>query len=211
MLRHMRREYAAGLGHVTRWRTHCIDHSGGSHHATHRPDPGRRRGARRLRRGRDHHVFAPAPAAPPSSGTTISTGTTSLGTVLTNSRGFTLYYFLPEKNSTIGACTGGCLTTWPPLVATGTPTAASGATGTLATVSVMVNGAAATEVTYNGWPLHTFASDTAAGQTNGNGVIGHVVRRDAGHDLDVHGWDDRLGHRPPHRPLEVMDTDASQM
>ena len=29
---------------------------------------------------------------------------------LTNAQGFTLYYFLPEKNSTIGACTGGCLT-----------------------------------------------------------------------------------------------------
>lgn len=107
-----------------------------------------------------------------SSGTTISTATTSLGTVLTDSRGFTLYYFLPEKNSTVGACTGACLTTWPPLVATGSPTAASGATGTLATVSVMLNGAAANEVTYNGWPLHTFATDTAAGQTNGNGVGG---------------------------------------
>jgi predicted lipoprotein with Yx(FWY)xxD motif len=107
-----------------------------------------------------------------SSGSTIATKTTPLGTVLTDSRGFTLYYFLPEKNSTIGACTGGCLAIWPPLVVTGTPTAASGATGTLATVSVMVNGAAATEVTYNGWPLHTFASDTAAGQTSGNGVMG---------------------------------------
>src|SRR6202140_3151729 len=107
-----------------------------------------------------------------SSGSTIATKTTPLGTVLTDSRGFTVYYFLPEKNSTIGACTGGCLTTWPPLVVTGTPSAASGATGTLATGSVMVNGAAATEVTYNGWPLHTFASDTASGQTNGQGVGG---------------------------------------
>ena len=107
-----------------------------------------------------------------SSGTTISTATTSLGTVLTDSRGFTLYYFLPEKNSTVGACTGGCLSAWPPLVATGTPTAASGATGTLATVSVMWNGAAASEVTYNGWPLHTYSGDSGAGQTTGNGVMG---------------------------------------
>jgi predicted lipoprotein with Yx(FWY)xxD motif len=119
------------------------------------------------------NTTAPATSGPAgSSGTTISTGTTPLGTVLTDSRGLTLYYFLPEKNSTVGACTAGCLTAWPPLVVTGTPTAASGATGTLATVSVMVNGAAATEVTYNGWPLHTFSSDTAAGQTNGQGVAG---------------------------------------
>jgi len=121
----------------------------------------------------------PSTTAPPatsgagsSSAAAVSTGSTSLGTVLTNSHGFTLYYFLPEKNSTIGACTGGCLTEWPPLVATGTPAAGSGVTGTLATVSVMLNGASVTEVTYNGWPLHTFASDTAAGQTTGNGIGG---------------------------------------
>ncbi|MFZ2033895.1 MAG: hypothetical protein WAW53_09075 [Candidatus Dormiibacterota bacterium] len=121
----------------------------------------------------------PSSTAPPatngagsSSAAAVSTGSTSLGTVLTNSHGFTLYYFLPEKNSTIGACTGGCLTEWPPLTTTGTPAAASGVTGTLATVSIMLSGASATEVTYNGWPLHTFASDTAAGQTSGNGIGG---------------------------------------
>ena len=108
-----------------------------------------------------------------SSTSAVSTGSTSLGMVLTNSKGFTLYYFLPEKGSTIGACTGGCLTTWPPLVVTGTPTAASGVTGTLATASIMVNGAAATEATYNGWPLHTFSGDTASGQTSGNGIGGN--------------------------------------
>jgi predicted lipoprotein with Yx(FWY)xxD motif len=120
--------------------------------------------------GPSNSVPATTSGAGSTSGTTIATGSTSLGTVLTDSKGMTLYYFLPEKNSTVGACTAGCLTAWPPLVVTGTPTAVSGATGTLATVSIMMNGAAVTEVTYNGWPLHTFASDTAAGQTGGNGV-----------------------------------------
>jgi predicted lipoprotein with Yx(FWY)xxD motif len=115
---------------------------------------------------------APGTTAPASTGATVSTGTTSLGTVLTNAQGFTLYYFLPEKNSTLGACTGGCLTAWPPLVATGSPTSTSAVTGTLATVSVMVNGTAENEVTYNGWPLHTYASDTMPGQTNGQGIAG---------------------------------------
>ena len=122
----------------------------------------------------------PSNSAPPgtsnpgsgSAGPTISTGSTSLGTVLTDSRGLTLYYFLPEMNSTLGACTAGCLTAWPPLVVTGTPSAASGVTGTLGTVSVTINGAAVKEVTYNGWPLHFFASDSSAGQTGGNGIEG---------------------------------------
>lgn len=113
----------------------------------------------------------PTTSGPSSTGSTVNTGTTSLGTVLTDSKGFTLYYFLPEKGSTVGPCTGGCLTVWPPLVVTGAPTEASGATGTLATVSIMLNGAATTEVTYNGWPLHTYASDTAAGQTGGQGIM----------------------------------------
>jgi predicted lipoprotein with Yx(FWY)xxD motif len=113
------------------------------------------------------------PAAAGSTVSTVSTGTTSLGTVLTNAQGFTLYYFLPERNSKIGACTGGCLTAWPPLVVTGSPTSTSAVTGTLATVSIMANGAAENEVTYNGWPLHTFASDTQPGQTNGEGVGGN--------------------------------------
>ena len=57
---------------------------------------------------------------------------------------------------------------------TGTPTAAIvGVTGTLATAPIMLNGATANEVTYNGWPLHTFSGDTAAGQTNGNGIGGN--------------------------------------
>lgn len=115
----------------------------------------------------------PATSGAASSGAAaISTASTSIGVVLTNSKGLTLYYFLPEQNSTIGACTAGCLTAWPPLVTIGAPTAPSALTGTLGTVSIMMNGAAATEVTYNGWPLHTFSSDTAAGQTNGQGVEG---------------------------------------
>jgi predicted lipoprotein with Yx(FWY)xxD motif len=121
---------------------------------------------------------ATASSSNPGSGTggsttaTVTSGTTSLGTVLTDASGLTLYYFLPEKNATVGACAAGCLSAWPPLVVTGTPTSSSAVTGTLGTVSIMLNGAAATEVTYNGWPLHTFASDSGPGQTAGNGVEG---------------------------------------
>ena len=102
--------------------------------------------------------------------TTVSTGTSSLGTVLVNAQGMTLYYFLPEKGASVGACNAGCLSTWPPVVVTGTPTAASGVTGTLGTVSITLNGSQVLEATYNSWPLHTYAGDTAAGQTSGQGL-----------------------------------------
>jgi predicted lipoprotein with Yx(FWY)xxD motif len=101
-----------------------------------------------------------------SSTADVLTGSTSMGTVLTNKQGFTLYYFTPEQGGTV-ACTGACATIWPPLTVTGSPTAASGITGTLGTVA---NGGM--EVTYNGWPLHTYSGDSAAGQTNGQGIMG---------------------------------------
>ena len=152
--------------------------------------PCRRCRSRRVRRRRGdrydihrHEQRMRRRAAAPA---TLSTMTTSLGTVLTNAQGFTLYYFLPEKNSTIGACTGGCLTAWPPLVATGTPSGPSALTGTLGTVSVMVNGAAENEVTYNGWPLHTYASDTAPGSDQRPGHRRQLVRHRRPHNGNGH-------------------------
>ena len=108
-------------------------------------------------------------AAPATPGpTTVATGSTSLGTVLTTPQGLTLYYFTPEKGGVV-ACTGGCASTWPPLKANGAATKPSSVTGTLATVALSDG---SMEVTYNGWPLHTYAGDSAAGQTNGQGVAG---------------------------------------
>ncbi|MBV8194443.1 MAG: hypothetical protein JOY80_02840, partial [Candidatus Dormibacteraeota bacterium] len=96
------------------------------------------------------------------------TGSTSLGTVLTTPQGLTLYYFTPEMGGTV-VCTGSCASTWPPFKVNGTPTAPSGATGMLGTVALSDG---STQLTYNGWPLHTYAADTAAGQTNGQGIGG---------------------------------------
>lgn len=100
--------------------------------------------------------------------TTLSTGSTSLGTVLVTPQGLTLYYFTPEKGSVV-ACTGSCATAWPPLKVSGTPSKPDSLGGTLGTVALSDG---STQVTYNGWPLHTYASDTAPGQTNGQGVGG---------------------------------------
>ena len=111
---------------------------------------------------------APAGTAAAGGATTVSTGSTSLGTVLTNAQGLTLYYFTPEKGSVV-ACTGGCASTWPPLKASGNASGSSAVTGSLGTVALPDG---STQVTYNGWPLHTYAGDSASGQTNGQGIAG---------------------------------------
>lgn len=114
---------------------------------------------------------SPSESTPTSSvaaQSTVSTGGTSLGTVLVTDQGLTLYFFLPEKGGVV-ACTGGCASTWPALKARGTPSTSSAVTGTLGTVALPDG---STQVTYNGWPLHTYAGDSAPGQTNGQGVAG---------------------------------------
>jgi predicted lipoprotein with Yx(FWY)xxD motif len=85
--------------------------------------------------------------------------------LLTNAQGKTLYYFKADTPTT-AACTGGCASTWPPYLATGTPGSATTLTGKLA-VQTTANGQ---QVTYNGHMLYTYSGDTAPGQTNGEGI-----------------------------------------
>jgi predicted lipoprotein with Yx(FWY)xxD motif len=85
--------------------------------------------------------------------------------VVVNTKGRTLYWLSNETKAHL-KCTGKCLSFWPPLyVAAGTtPTGVTG----LGTFKRSDN--KKTQVTFHGYPIYTFASDTAAGQTNGNGV-----------------------------------------
>ena len=101
---------------------------------------------------------------------TVLVGSTKLGSVLTDASGKTLYtYDKDTTGTTTSACTGGCASAWPPLTATGTPTAGPGVTGTLATIS-------GGQVSWNGHPLYLWMGDHAAGDVTGDGVNGfHVV------------------------------------
>ncbi|HEX6481696.1 MAG TPA: hypothetical protein VF043_22870 [Ktedonobacteraceae bacterium] len=112
-----------------------------------------------------------APTAAPSAAIKTATATVkgqSL-TILTDAQGKTLYYFTPDTSAKI-ACTGGCAQAWPPLVftGTGTPTSATSLPGTLS----VFNNANGNQVEYSGYPLYTYSGDTAAGQTNGQGLFG---------------------------------------
>jgi predicted lipoprotein with Yx(FWY)xxD motif len=92
--------------------------------------------------------------------------TTKIGgvTVLTNAKGFTLYWFVPDT-STTSKCNGTCATIWPPVK--GPATAGTGVTGTLSTIT---RADGSKQATYDGHPLYTYAADTAPGQNKGNGI-----------------------------------------
>jgi predicted lipoprotein with Yx(FWY)xxD motif len=92
---------------------------------------------------------------------------TNLGKVLVDSRGRTLYRFMKDK-TTKSTCNGACAANWPPLMTSGRPRAGRGVKKGKLGTTTRRNGS--TQVTYAGHPLYTFAGDSRAGQTNGQGV-----------------------------------------
>jgi predicted lipoprotein with Yx(FWY)xxD motif len=91
----------------------------------------------------------------------------SLGSYLTDSAGKSLYLFASDT-SVKSTCSGGCAAQWPPLTTKDAPKAGSGATGGKLTTITRDDGTK--QVVYNGHPLYYFKGDSAAGQTNGQGV-----------------------------------------
>jgi predicted lipoprotein with Yx(FWY)xxD motif len=108
-----------------------------------------------------------ATKAAPAGGTVVSTAKTSLGRILVNPRGRTLYLFGKDKNGK-SACSGMCATFWPPLMTAGKPRAAAGVKASLLGTTKRANGRL--QVTYNHHPLYTFVKDKQKGQTNGEGL-----------------------------------------
>jgi predicted lipoprotein with Yx(FWY)xxD motif len=103
------------------------------------------------------------------SSATVSVANTGLGKILVDSTGKTLYLW--EKDSgTKSACSGGCAAAWPPLRASGKPTAGSGVRASLLGTTPRSDGQP--EVTYNGHPLYGFQGDSKPGDTNGQGSTG---------------------------------------
>ena len=104
-----------------------------------------------------------SPAAA-SSGSTLKTMKLGSATVLTNSKGLTLYWFVPDT-STKSNCNGSCIHYWPPV--TGPVTAGSGVTGHLGTIT---RSSGAKQATWDGHPLYTYIGDTGPGMDKGNGL-----------------------------------------
>jgi predicted lipoprotein with Yx(FWY)xxD motif len=94
----------------------------------------------------------------------------SLGKILTNSNGMTLYVFTSDSADQ-STCTDGCAQKWPPLtVAQGvTPTAGPGVTGAL---GVFQRADGTYQVTINQMPLYYYSGDAQPGDTNGQGLLG---------------------------------------
>jgi predicted lipoprotein with Yx(FWY)xxD motif len=118
-----------------------------------------------------------ATAASSGGSTTASTGggnatvdvanNPQLGNILVDSKGLTLYTFQNDTGS-MSTCTGSCAQFWPPLTASGQPSAGSGVSSGMLGTTKRSDGS--TQVTFAGHPLYTYSQDSSPGQTTGNGI-----------------------------------------
>lgn len=104
-----------------------------------------------------------------SSGISVDTHSGPMGTYLTDSAGKSLYLFAADSMNK-SACSGPCLTYWPPLLTSGSASAGSGVTASQLGTIPAANGKK--QVTYNGHPLYYFSEDQSAGDTTGQGSDG---------------------------------------
>jgi predicted lipoprotein with Yx(FWY)xxD motif len=90
-----------------------------------------------------------------------------LGAVLVDSQGLTLYDFHKDKGGE-SSCYGACAAAWPPLLTGGDPQAQGPADRSMLGTTKRKDGSV--QVTYNGWPLYTYAGDKAPGEATGNDI-----------------------------------------
>jgi predicted lipoprotein with Yx(FWY)xxD motif len=96
---------------------------------------------------------------------------TSLGTVLANEHGMTLYTFKHDGHDK-SSCMGKCAVNWPPFIA---PADAKPS----GHWSIVTRPDGTKQWAYKGHPLYTWKNDHAPGQTTGNGFLQgawHVAR-----------------------------------
>jgi predicted lipoprotein with Yx(FWY)xxD motif len=105
-------------------------------------------------------------AAGASGATVISTATASGDTFLTDGSGRAVYLWVKDTGST-SVCTGACAGAWPPVTATGTPTASGSAKSSDLGTTNRSDGTK--QVTYDGHPLYYYAGDPSAGTATGQG------------------------------------------
>lgn len=109
---------------------------------------------------------ATSTAAPAGGGIAVATASSTLGTILVDAQGRTLYLFEADKGNS-SACSSTCTAAWPPVVTTGTPQAGAGLpTGHLGTIA---RNDGSKQVTYYGHPLYYFVQDAKSGDTGGQG------------------------------------------
>jgi predicted lipoprotein with Yx(FWY)xxD motif len=99
----------------------------------------------------------------------VSLKKTTLGMILVNGRGRTLYAFTKDsRNKDRCVTTSGCTSTWPVVTSHGKPQGGPGVKGSMLSTIKLPGGSR--QVTYAGHPLYTYVGDSSAGATDYVGI-----------------------------------------
>ena len=106
----------------------------------------------------------------PASAAGLRVAESKAGPIVVDGKGMSVYYFTKDtKDSGTSACTGDCITNWPPVTTAAEAPAAEGVTAALGTIPTPDG---KKQVTINGMPVYYFAKDQAPGDIAGQGVGG---------------------------------------
>jgi len=120
--------------------------------------------------GPGRHDPPAAPAAAADQGPVrVEIAQSSLGPILTDQNGRTLYAFVNDKDGT-SSCTGSCIATWPALISRTPVDTGTGADKALLSQTTRAEGTA--QATYGNWPLYYYAGDVGPADVDGQGVDG---------------------------------------
>lgn len=124
--------------------------------------------------GSDTDYGTPDQPGPPAQSATLMVATDArLGDHLVDGSGRSLYYFAKDvpgdgAHAAVSNCNASCLPVWPIFDAGSVVVQGIDATD----VGQITRSDGRTQTTYKGFPLYYYAGDTAAGDTNGEGVDG---------------------------------------
>jgi len=102
-----------------------------------------------------------------------------LGTILVDSKGLTLYMFVPDKRKRV-TCVSTCAAIWPPVKLPAHATIVAKGEAKQKLLGSDRDPAGGRVVTYHGWPLYTYIGDRKPGQATGqalnlNGGLWYVL------------------------------------
>ncbi len=99
----------------------------------------------------------------------LQTANTSLGEILVDGYGYTLYTFTSDSINA-STCSGTCASDWPPLILNSDEMSVPKAI--LHKIGIFAMNSTSVQITYNGMPLYHYAGDASPGDTNGQGISG---------------------------------------
>jgi predicted lipoprotein with Yx(FWY)xxD motif len=100
-----------------------------------------------------------------SSSPVVKTASNSLGTILVDSQGMTLYHLSGEVNGKFICTSSACVGVWHPLTAP-----SGGAPSGVGSLGTVKRPEGTVQITYKGTPLYTFTGDQQPGETKGQGI-----------------------------------------